>query len=209
MFIGQSSNWYNPYYISECDKYCNNILFHNGSEVICSVGRGWFDDIRNNEGYSGITLIGVGELKKATNFSDEDKREKSIEKHIKAKEYFYILNPREYGEVTCDLYLYVDEDKIKTVECREYIEDYKSEYDLTYTKYNHRVYKFNINGIIVEVDNRIGKVEIDTKELVESADELEKLFRDNSIFLDKADVCKILNSFEVKVRDKKLLETLP
>ena len=208
MFIGQSSSWYNPYYIKGADKYCNNILFHNGSEVICEVGRGWFDDTRNYEGYSGITLIGVEELKKATNFSNENKRNASIEKHIKNKEYFYILNPKKYGEVTCNLYLYVDENNIKTVECREYIEDWKSEYDLTYTKYNHKVYRFNINGIIVEVDNRIGKVEIDTAELSKKADELEKLFKDNSIYIGKADVCKILNSFNVELRDKKLLETL-
>ena len=208
MFIGQSSNWYNPYYISECDKYCNNILFHNGSEVICEVGRGWFDDIRNSNGYNGITLIGISELSKATNFSDKDKREKSIEKHIKNKEYFYILNPKEYGEVTCNLYLYVDGERIEEIENKEYIEDFTSEYSLEYYKYTHKVYRFNINGIIVEVDNRIGKEKIDTDDLIKKGDELEKLFRANSIFIDKADICKILNSFNVELRDKKLLETL-
>ena len=204
MYIGKNSNWYNPYYIKGAEKYCNNILFHNGDKVICEVGRGWFDYYNVN----GVTLLGVNDLGKAVNFSDKDKRNASIEKHIKNKEFFYILNPKEYGEVTCDLYLYVDGESIKEIENREYIEDWKSEYSLEYFKYTHKVYKFNINGIEVEVDNRIGKEIIDSSELIKKADELEELFKDNSIFIGKADICKIINSFNVELRNKKLLDNL-
>lgn len=204
MYIGRNSNWYNPYYITACGKYCNNILFHNGEKVICEVGRGWFDYYN----VDGITLCGINDLGKAVNFSSSDKRNASIEKHIKNKEFFYILNPKEYGEVTCDLYLYVDGERIKEIENREYIEDWKSEYDLSYNKYTHKVYKFDIDGIEVEVDNRIGKVEVDTAELSKKADELERLFKDNSIFISKSDVCKILNSFNVELRNERLLDNL-
>ena len=144
----------------------------------------------------------------------------------KANGYHFTVNNAKkssYDDPSCDLYLYVSSDEdteadFKFVSSKEYrdLNGYSSNFTATLMHFNHVVIKALHGGKCraldpkevenIYINDHTHNEKIDLEKESKLLDDTYEVIKELGIYIDKKEVGKILNAFELVKRDKTLLE---
>ena len=211
MYIGKRPNSIISTYICNNGREIKNINFYKKEtqEIIASC-RGWLT--KTNSYNSDIRLNGFyikGDVKNYNANAD-------IRKKMALGENFTVNVQKQYhfDDPACDLYIVIDEDNIRI------LEDEKQQELITHvssgvsaTTYFYRIVKIEVQGntdtrTSITCKNNIGEREENTLEENKMLDDIYETAKSLGIYIEKADVGKILNKFNLIQREKSLQETI-
>ena len=220
--IGSRPNSFvRTYFIEEINREVSRIHFYNDNGIIATSDRAW---LSANPEFRDVSLFDIQDIK-ITKELKTHKANYNLEKATADKCHFTINNVKKsnWDDPSCDLYLYVSSDEdteadFKFVSSKEYrdLNGYSRDFTATLMHFNHVTIKAlhggkcraldpkEVENIYINDHTHNEKIELEKegKLLDEACDIISSL----GIYMDKAEIGKILNAFELVKRDKTLLE---
>jgi hypothetical protein len=220
--IGSRPNSFiRTYFIEEIGRSVDRIHFYNDNGIIATSDRAWLSACPE---FRDVSLYDIQDIR----ISKELKTHKAnynLEKAMANKCHFVINNTKKsnWDDLSCDLYLYVSSDEdteadFKFISSEEYrdLNGYSNNFTATLMHFNHVVIKAlhggkcraldpkEVENIYINDHTHNEKIELEkeNKLLEDTYKVIEKL----GIYINKDEVGKILNAFELVQRNETLLE---
>lgn len=207
------------WHIADINRSVNKIIFYNDNGIIAENNYAWLSSNPEYRDISGYDIKSV-EVKKEVKHHNANY---NLEKAMANKCHFTINVPKKnaYDDMLCNLYLYVsnEDDKeadfiLNNVSIHKELLTFSYEFKAQVQTWKRAEIKILCDAVsnneinpqtayVQAIDNRDNiTYEKYTKEL----DELYDKFREMSIYVEKADIARIFNSFKLVAREETLLQ---
>ena len=218
--IGTRANSFiRSWYIPEINRAVNNIVFYNENGILAKTNYSW---LTSNPEYNDVGMYDIKsiEVKKKVNHHNANY---NLEKAMANKCHFTlnITKKSSYDDPSCDLYLYVSEE-----------DDKEADFILNNTTIHKELITFSYEFSAQVQTWKRAEIELKCLAISSNTDrpkavyvqsiedrenlgytnyekELDKIyeeFRKKSVYVEKKDVARILNSFELIPRKETLLQ---
>lgn len=218
--IGTRTNSFiRSWYIPEIKRAVNRILFYNENGIIASSNSSW---LSSNPEYRDVGMYDIKsvEVKKKVNHHNANY---NLEKAMANKCHFTLNSTKKsvYDDPACDLYLYVsgEDDKeadfiLNNTTIHKELITFSYEFSAQVQTWKRAEIGLKCLAISSNTDrpkavytqNIENREDTKYENYLEELDKIYEEFRKKSVYVEKKDVARILNSFELIPRKETLLQ---